>query len=92
MAARPVSLEDSVEGVVTKVSLGEADAGLAYATDARAAAARVQAVAIPDDANVTTDYLVAEPKGVLDRRGADAFIDSDLTNATDDGHTTTRFC
>lgn len=55
---KPVSLEDNVEGVATKVGLGEADAGVVYATDATADR-NLEAVAIPDAANVEAEYVAA---------------------------------
>jgi molybdate transport system substrate-binding protein len=59
VALTPVSLEENVRAVVAKVALGEADAGIVYATDAVAAGDDVDAVAIPDDVNVVAEYPIA---------------------------------
>ncbi len=56
---RAVSQEQDVKGVVAKVALGEADAGFAYVTDARAAASRVRTVAIPARAQPRVLYEAA---------------------------------
>jgi len=62
--ANVVSNEDDVKGVVQKVALGEADAGIVYRTDITAAvAADVAEVTIPDDVNVTAVYAIAAIEG-----------------------------
>ena len=48
----PVSLEQNVKGVVTKVTAGEADAGIVYVTDVTAAGDKAAGVDIPADINV----------------------------------------
>ncbi len=50
-AVRPVSLEADVKGVVTKVRLGEADAGIAYGTDVRAAKGSIAGIDLPAISN-----------------------------------------
>lgn len=58
-----VSYEANVRAVYTKVALGEADAGIVYASDASAAAApdlgQVESLAIPDRLNAVAAYPIA---------------------------------
>jgi molybdate transport system substrate-binding protein len=74
VTVRPVSLEDNVGAVVTKVGLGEADAGIVYATDTRAPGRGVQAVPIPDNQNVRAEYLVGRLKDSPAPAGGSAFV------------------
>jgi molybdate transport system substrate-binding protein len=62
VTAEPVSLEDKVTAVLSKVQLGEADAGIVYVTDALAAGNGVNTIDIPDDVNVVTPYYIAAVK------------------------------
>jgi molybdate transport system substrate-binding protein len=71
----PKSQEQDVNAVVSKVSLGEADAGIVYVTDVRAAGAKVEGVDIPDDQNVLATYPIATVKGGSNPTGGYAFID-----------------
>jgi molybdate transport system substrate-binding protein len=59
VTVKPVSLEQSVKGIVTKISLDEADAGIVYVTDVTAAKGKVEGVTIPAGQNVTAAYPIA---------------------------------
>jgi molybdate transport system substrate-binding protein len=64
VAANIVSEEDNVKAVVTKVSIGEADAGVVYTTDVTAdVAGQVLEVAIPPAVNVIARYPIAAVAG-----------------------------
>lgn len=55
----PVSEESTVTDVRGKVTSGEADAGIVYVTDARAAGDRVEQIAIPAARTDPNRYLIA---------------------------------
>lgn len=61
--ARPVSFEADVKAVLSKVTLGEVDAGLVYVTDAVAASDDVTSVKIPAEINVVNPYYIATVSG-----------------------------
>ncbi|MEU8799770.1 molybdate ABC transporter substrate-binding protein [Spirillospora sp. NPDC048819] len=56
----PVSRERDVKAVLTKVILGEADAGLVYRTDVEAAEGKVRGIEFPEAARAVNEYQIVE--------------------------------
>ena len=71
-----VSQETDVKAIVTKVALGEADAGLVYRTDAKPVASRTRAIALPDWAQPPIRYELAVVKTSSHQAAARAFVKS----------------
>jgi molybdate transport system substrate-binding protein len=71
---KPVSEETNVGGVVTKVTLGEADAGIVYVTDVKANESKAEGVPIPASQNDVTEYPIVEVKGAPNASAAKAFM------------------
>ena len=71
----PVSQETDVKSVVSKVALGEADAGIVYVTDVRAGGARVAGVPVPERYNVVARYPIVRLHGAAAPAAAEAFIE-----------------
>lgn len=70
----PVSEESSVTDVLNKVSSGQADAGLVYVTDVKAAGAKVTGVPFPESAAGATVYPVAVLKQSSQAQLARSFV------------------
>lgn len=81
VAVEPVSLEVTVKGVVTKVALGEADAGIVYVTDVSAAQGDIDGVTIPDGQNVAAVYPLGAVAASAHADDAAAFVDFVLSDA-----------
>jgi molybdate transport system substrate-binding protein len=89
VTVKPVSLEDNVKAVVTKVALGEADAGIVYVTDVTAGGDKVEGVDIPAEQNVTATYPIATVKASEHQDKAQAFVD--LVRSADGQQVLERF-
>ena len=74
--ATPKSLEDNVKAVVNRVALGEADAGIVYETDVKAAGRDVDGITLDnaDDPAVEASYPMAVVKGTENRAAAEAWV------------------
>jgi molybdate transport system substrate-binding protein len=81
---KPVSKEADVKAAVAKVTLGEADATIVYATDVLAAGTKGQGVEIPSPANVVAEYPVAVMKATKNPAGAAAFVGAVLSTPGQD--------
>lgn len=73
--AAPDTLESDVKAVLTKVALGEVDAGLVYRTDVRAAGSQVEGVEVAAAASVVNRYPIAVLDGAPHPVAADAFAE-----------------
>ncbi|HWL41985.1 MAG TPA: molybdate ABC transporter substrate-binding protein [Ilumatobacter sp.] len=74
ITVEPDTLEENVGAVTTKVTAGEADAGIVYATDVIANDDRADGVPIPTDINVIAEYPIAVTNETGNPDAAAAFI------------------
>ncbi|WP_426241670.1 molybdate ABC transporter substrate-binding protein [Nocardioides sp. LHG3406-4] len=80
VTAEPASLEDDVRATLDKVTSGEADAGLVYASDAVAAGDSVATVEIPGAEHQLTSYLTTTLEQGKDADLAQEWVDYVLSD------------
>jgi molybdate transport system substrate-binding protein len=78
---KPVSEEQSVTDVLSKVTSGEADAGLVYVTDVKGAGSRVRGVTFPEASSAVNTYPIAPVRKSKHAALARQFV-STVTGAT----------
>lgn len=70
----PASQEVDARAVLSKVALGEADAGIVYVTDVKSAGTRVTGVDIPEQHQVIARYPIAVVRESKNPRLAQAYV------------------
>jgi molybdate transport system substrate-binding protein len=81
VTVKPATIEADVKATLTKVELGEVDAGIVYVTDVRAAGTKVKGIEIPAAVNGATRYPIATLSGSKNTALARAFVDYVLSAA-----------
>jgi molybdate transport system substrate-binding protein len=77
-----VSYEENVKAVLSKITLGEADAGIVYTTDAATVTdGSIAMLKIPDDLNTIATYPIATTKNAKNADLAEKFVDFVLSAA-----------
>ena len=72
----PVSEESSVSDVLSKVTTGQADAGLVYVTDAKGAGDEITSVPFPEAADAVNTYPIAALKASTSPELARKFVEA----------------
>jgi len=81
MSAYPDTYEDDVRAVLTKVELGEVDAGLVYVSDVHAAGDKVVAFAFSESSQAINRYPISVLADSPNPAAAQAFVDLVLSDA-----------
>jgi molybdate transport system substrate-binding protein len=81
VTVKPRSLELDVKSALLRVTVGEADAAIVYATDVLAAGSKASGVEIPQAENVVATYPIAVLKAAPHAAAARAFVRSVLSKA-----------
>ncbi|PZS29291.1 MAG: molybdate ABC transporter substrate-binding protein [Pseudonocardiales bacterium] len=84
LTPKPASFELDVKSVLNKVQLGEADAGLVYVTDVKAAAGKVDGAPFPESAKAIATYPIVGVDTGKDAAEGKAFIDYVLSKTGQD--------
>jgi molybdate transport system substrate-binding protein len=77
----PVSLEPDVKSVLTKVTLGEVDAGIVYTSDAKTAGEAVSTIQIKNADQVVNSYPIVALKNAPNPSAAQDWVDLVLSPA-----------
>src|SRR5699024_2468627 len=77
----PATYEDDVRAVLTKVELGEVDAGLVYTTDVIAAQGRVEGIDFPEAEKAVNEYPIGVLASARDSTSAEAWVEMVLSES-----------